>query len=121
MTKFLMSSLLLGVWALSSCSKDNAYTLSQNGQTCDTAMISYAQSIATIMNAQCNSCHSGSNPDGNLRTNSHQELSAINRDRLVGAIEHASGYKPMPDGAPKMSDCDINKIKAWIHQGKLNN
>jgi hypothetical protein len=41
--------------------------------------------------------------------------------KLVGAITHAAGFLPMPQSAPKLSDCNINKIKDWVNRGALNN
>jgi hypothetical protein len=41
--------------------------------------------------------------------------------RLFGAINHSPGYAPMPDGQPKMDQCDINKVKTWIDAGAPNN
>ncbi|MFN2440044.1 MAG: hypothetical protein ABR503_12650, partial [Chitinophagaceae bacterium] len=45
----------------------------------------------------------------------------VNNGKLFGAINHAPGFSPMPQGANKMSQCDINKVKAWVDAGAPNN
>jgi hypothetical protein len=39
---------------------------------------------------------------------------------LMGVINHAAGYSPMPKNSPKMDDCTISKIQAWINNGSPN-
>lgn len=120
--KKILGITLIAVAALSSCSKDNEYDLAATGNnTCDTNAVSYANTIVPIMNANCNVCHAGSNPSGGILTNTYQGLNAFSSATLLGSIRHESGFSPMPNNAPKLSDCDINKITAWINQGKLNN
>jgi hypothetical protein len=41
--------------------------------------------------------------------------------KLLGSINHSSGYKPMPQDAPKMSSCQAGIVKKWIDSGLLNN
>jgi hypothetical protein len=39
----------------------------------------------------------------------------------VGAITHAPGFTPMPQGGAKLPACEIAKIKAWVDAGSPNN
>jgi len=39
---------------------------------------------------------------------------------VLGDITQQSGFTPMPYGKPKISNCAINKITAWINQGFAN-
>lgn len=42
--------------------------------------------------------------------------------RLYGAMAHDSAnYAPMPLGKPKVTDCELAKVKAWINQGAKDN
>ncbi|RQO31898.1 hypothetical protein DBR32_03580 [Taibaiella sp. KBW10] len=108
--------------AFASCSKDNEYDLANNNNViCDTTAVSYANTVAAIMSANCNVCHSGANPSAGIATNTYQGLNAFYSVTLLGSIRHEANYSPMPNNAPKLSDCDINKVTAWINQGKLNN
>jgi hypothetical protein len=36
-------------------------------------------------------------------------------------VTHAPGFVGMPYGLPKLPDCEVNTIVAWVHQGALNN
>ena len=38
---------------------------------------------------------------------------------MVGALNHEPGFTPMPNppGSPKIAQCDIDKIEAWIADG----
>ena len=43
---------------------------------------------------------------------------------LVGAVKYdklTTGFSAMPQGAPKLSDCDISLIQKWVREGALNN
>jgi hypothetical protein len=40
---------------------------------------------------------------------------------LMGTITHAAGFPAMPQGGTKLSDCNINKIRAWINRGAEDN
>ena len=89
---------------------------------CDTTFVSYSAFVAPIMSTYCVGCHSGGTPSGNLSLNSHAAVQSLAfNGRLLGAISWANGYKPMPQGSNKLSECKINKIKAWINDGAQNN
>ena len=42
---------------------------------------------------------------------------AINTNRPWGAINRFDGYLPMPNGQPKLDECLIKRIGAWINAG----
>lgn len=77
--------------------------------------VSYAKDIAPIISGNCYDCHSnGSNTSGILLDNyDGLKFYALN-GFLYGTISHAAGYRPMPDGGGKLSDCNIATIKKWI-------
>lgn len=119
MTALMIFLLLVLVW---SCSKDKASDQTGNN-SCNTVNMSYANDIQPIIAGSCTgSCHNTNNPTGNRILTSYSGLvDAIDNGKLVGVISHSAGYPPMPQGGAKLSDCSINKIKAWIEQGALNN
>lgn len=89
---------------------------------CDTTFVSYSTFVAPVLKTYCVGCHSGGAPSGNISLNSHAAVQSLAfSGRLVGAISWANGYKPMPQGSNKLSECKINKIKAWINDGAQNN
>jgi mono/diheme cytochrome c family protein len=120
---FLIAVLLAG--GLSSCYYDKEELLYGNtGASCSAAAgtISYSQQVVPLLNSQCYSCHSGGSPSGNILMGTYNADKAIGLNgKLYGSINHSSGYKPMPEGAPRMTDCQIAIIKKWIDQGSPDN
>ncbi|HXA01944.1 MAG TPA: hypothetical protein VNW99_08150 [Cytophagaceae bacterium] len=91
---------------------------------CDTSKVSYAKNIVPIVSQNCYKCHDSGNArlfGGGHYLDSYDSLKAHIKCGLIDAIEHNAGVIPMPEGAPKLPDCDIAKIKAWVNQGALNN
>lgn len=99
------------------CKKDKVETSQSqnNNNACDTSNVNYTK-IATILNANsCTNCHSAS---ASIPLDTYDNVKSIALSgRLIGAVEHLSGYKPMPNSNQKISECDRNTIKAWINQG----
>ena len=91
---------------------------------CDTTNVSYSQTITNILtNYACLNCHGNPTSNGapfSLTTYANVKTQ-VDANRLFGAINHQTGFAPMPQGAPKMNQCDINKVKAWIDAGAPNN
>lgn len=110
------------------CTKQNEETLSTTTPTppatCKTDSMSYANDIVPIMEGYCYGCHGNGNTGGsggiNLQGYANLKPYADN-GKLVGNITHAPGYVGMPYGQPKMPDCEINQISAWVSQGTKNN
>lgn len=89
---------------------------------CDTQGVTYANFVSGLLANRCVGCHSGANPGGSIRLTTYNEVKAVAQGgRLVGAITHAQGYSPMPKGGAKLSDCNVDKISAWINGGMLQN
>lgn len=113
-TLFFASTLFLG-----GCYYDNEQDLYPGG-SCDTTGVTFNNSIAPIFSTYCNSCHSGSSPSAGISTDNYSSV-VENIDRIVGAVNHADGYMPMPQGGNKLSACELSKINAWINLGKPEN
>lgn len=84
---------------------------------CDTLMLTY-KDIQPIIEKNCYKCHSGNSPSElfNLETYS-QVKEKEDAGKLFGAINHLSGFKPMPKKSPKLEGCDLIKINSWINNG----
>ncbi len=114
---------LLYIWALvffisvlGSCSKASEDVLMP--QQCDTAGMKYSRDILPIITANCYSCHANGIVNGDVSLDGYANLKTqAGNGNLTGVITHANGYPPMPDNGGKLSDCEINKIKAWIAGG----
>jgi mono/diheme cytochrome c family protein len=114
------AAVLLLTVSLTSCYYDKEDVLYPS-TSCDTATVTYSQTINPIMVGNCNICHSKALANGGVVTDNWDSLSSVaRRGKLWPAVSH-TGPKPMPQGADKLSDCNLGKIKKWINEGSLNN
>lgn len=110
--------------SLSSCYYDKEDRLYGNtNNSCDSmAAVSYTQHVVPLLQQYCYSCHLGSSPSGGIEMGTYATDKAIALNgQLYGTISYASGFSPMPDGEPKLADCQINIIKRWVDDGAPNN
>lgn len=110
---------LVGVFAIilmSSCEDPDPVDM------CDTDSMTYTADIKQIFDATCAfaGCHDmdAASTIGSL-SNYDNAVAFVGFDRLLGAINHQETFKPMPypDGSAKMSQCNIDKITAWVNAG----
>ncbi|GAA4755509.1 hypothetical protein [Flavisolibacter ginsenosidimutans] len=89
----------------------------------DAASTKYSTTVANILTSYgCTGCHVAPVPSGNIDLSSYAGVKVVAGDgRLYGAITHAPGLQPMPQGAAKMNGCDIRRVKVWIDAGAPNN
>lgn len=90
---------------------------------CITTEMSYSNDIAPILQGNgCVGCHNNSLQSGGVNLEGYENVkSSAETGKLLGTINHDDGFKPMPQGMAKIENCQIEKIKAWIEQGTLNN
>lgn len=97
---------------------------------CDTVSVSYTNDIVPIMNSKCSysGCHAGANAAAGIPLETHAGVKAyleLDKARFLSSITwdgSVSNPRNMPQGAStKISDCNINTIKAWINSGYPNN
>ena len=119
--KTLFAITVLFLLTLSSCYNDKAELLATTTD-CDTTKVTFSLSISTIIRTNCEACHSGGTPSGNISLSNYAEISsAADNGSLMNTIRHESGWSAMPKGGNKLSDCDIRKLEIWINKGKPNN
>ncbi len=110
-------SLLLTV-SLSSCYYDNYEDLAAGGNACDTVSMTYSADIAPLLLNHCTGCHGGQAPAGNISLETYDQVKVqALKGSLLGTIEHAQGWSPMPKNEAKLDPCTISKVKAWINRG----
>jgi mono/diheme cytochrome c family protein len=88
---------------------------------CDSTNVTYAAVINPIIQSNCSGCHNANLASGGYNFSTHSGLAIpAQNGRLVGAVSHAPGYHPMPQGG-KLNNCQIAQIKRWVALGALNN
>jgi mono/diheme cytochrome c family protein len=113
---------------LSSCYYDNAAKLypPKSLGICDTSKVSFASTIAPIIDQNCNNCHgknvyqslgSGYNLDGYANIVPYASPDGL----LIQSITFDPKTSPMPKGGSKLPDCQIAQITKWINAGAPNN
>jgi hypothetical protein len=115
----LIASLLMCMLIIAGC----YYDIEPNPGTCDTSHVTYSASIAGIIQSNgclTPDCHGGNNPMSGIRLTDYNSVKAM-ETRLFGAINHSSGFVAMPQNAGKISQCEIDKVQAWINAGAPNN
>lgn len=89
---------------------------------CNTSNVTYSANVKPILSTHCNGCHGGSAPFGNIDYTTYNGVKkTVDNGTLLGSIQHDAAYRPMPEGANKLSSCNIALIKAWIDAGAPNN
>jgi hypothetical protein len=106
---------------LAGCSKESADKLAGT-TTCDTTAVSYSKQILPILQDNCYTCHSGSNPFSGIDLSNFGVLQThVHNGDLKSAVTHDGRVTPMPYGLPQLPSCEVNTIVAWVDQGALNN
>lgn len=107
---------------LTSCYYDVQEELHPGGRVCDTTNTTYSIKVRTILSNNCYSCHSQNTASGGIVLDNYSAVKAVaDNGRLAGSIDHLPGFAPMPQGQPKLSECDRFTIKKWIENGSANN
>jgi hypothetical protein len=102
------------------CTKDIQQLDLAKPTGCDSGSFSYSENIKPILEVNCSPCHSGGNSNYNYST---YEVVA---DRIrSGRFEERlllpqNNPMHMPEGG-SLSDCDLFKLRTWIHEGFKNN
>ena len=115
--------IILSMTFLTGCFYDKEELVYPTTNTCDTTAVKYSTDIVSILQNNCYSCHAGSAAlgGGNRLENYTNLVIYINNGRLLNSIMHSPGAIPMPEGNPKLSDCNIAKIRTWARNGAPNN
>ena len=121
MERRIIKILLICMVALSACYYDSEEALYPASE-CVTTNMSYQNNIVPILQRNCYVCHSAAANTANVTLEGHGSLMQfVNSGQLLGAINHASGFTPMPQNAPKLIACEIAKIEQWVADGAPNN
>lgn len=95
---------------------------SSDCSACDTSSYTYSGRINGIMQTWCVGCHSPTSSGGGFDLSNYTGVvNSIANNKLLGSINHQSGFFAMPQGAGKLSQCDIDAITKWVNAGYPNN
>jgi uncharacterized membrane protein len=99
------------------------YVCNANYGKCDTTTaVSFATFVKPIMENRCQGCHSGTIPSGNISLTTHAQIKAAAlKSSFMGSMRRVTGFSFMPKGGTSLTNCELNKIDAWIKRGALNN
>ncbi len=118
--------LIAFIASVTGCYYDNEEKLyPQVSSGCDLSNVTFSGSVVPILQASCLTCHSNSQASGSgggVKLQDYADVQAVAASgKLMGTINHATGYDPMPKGGGKLSDCEISQLQTWIDNGTLNN
>ena len=85
--------------------------------------VSFSQEIKPeLMDNYCNTsgCHDSQTAAGGIDLSNHEQI-ALNTHKSWFAMEHDTGYIPMPSPYIRIPDSLFQKFHCWIQQGKPNN
>ena len=90
----------------------------------DTTLVTYNKDIQPLLLNNCGSSNNGCHGSNSINLVSFDTYDHVfpyaNSGEILGAITHDPNSNPMPPfPTSKLSDCKINKVKAWINQGKV--
>ena len=122
--RILLACIIMGFTLLAGCyydSRDFVYPTLNNSCN-DTINVTYSAKIVPILNSYCTSCHSGSNPSGNIKLDAYASVKAlVDNGKLLGSIKQNGTAIAMPQGGGKLDDCKIAAFSKWIQAGAPNN
>ncbi|MCA8831575.1 hypothetical protein [Hymenobacter pini] len=116
---------LCGLLYTSACTYDNVEDLLGNAPpapTCDSTAVTFAGTVAPLLQQRCVSCHNNTLRSGNVSLESYAQVQQVAADgRLLGVVQHQPGYPAMPQNQPQLARCDIARLRQWVRAGMPNN
>jgi hypothetical protein len=95
---------------------------SSNCSGCDTTNFSFSGRVKPLIDSWCVGCHNSGSAGGGYDLSSYSGIVAsITTSRLLGSIQHQSGFSPMPKNTNALSPCDVSAIEKWVNSGYPNN
>lgn len=107
-----------------SCTKDKAMKeVNSNSCVTDITTVSYTNDIQPILNISCSvsGCHNAGNgaiPEYINYTNLKND---VDNGKINDRVFVQGDMPPSYTTAPTLSQCDLDKIQAWIDNGAPNN
>ena len=84
--------------------------------------VSYSQHVLPLISTNCLACHSEAEQQGGIILEGYSKIKVqADNGVLEGAINHLSGYEPMPKDADQLPACSLELINAWLNNGAPDN
>jgi len=107
---------------LNGCYYDVEEELYPDSFICNIDSVSYNIEVLPIIQFQCYQCHNAASNFGNVNLEGHSNINVYaDNGKLMGAINHESGFSPMPKNQSQLGVCDLETINKWILDGAPNN
>lgn len=119
----IVSSILILYLAAStsSCYYDVELELYPGSIECDLTNVTYSGTVEPLIISKCQSCHNNNTANGNINLEGFNNIQQqASNGNIIGAINHDSGFSPMPQGQPQLPQCQIDEIQKWIDNGTPN-
>lgn len=85
-------------------------------ENCDTSGITYPGTVYPIFEQYCISCHAPPVPEGGIDLTDFNKVAELAQNgRLLGALNHKSGFVAMPPSGTKLDSCLIHQITTWVN------
>lgn len=106
------------IWILQGAKNNSC---DENSGGCDVVNGSkYSTFIQPLIQSKCKGCHSGAAPQGGISLANYQEVKAVAlTGQLYNSVTKTTAW--MPKGGAQLNACSIDKIKAWVDGGALEN
>lgn len=89
--------------------------------SCDISHVTYVLSVGPLLQQNCARCHDSALASGGVDLSSYAKVRTLAATGLLlGVVNHDPGFAPMPQGAPKLSDCELAQLRQWVAGGILN-
>ena len=111
-----IAALALGLLLVAACSREE----DPEEFDCTGLTPTYTADIKPILDANCalSGCHDAITVEQGKNLSTYDGAKAASQnDDFLGAIQHKSGFSPMPRNAPKLSDELIKRIGCWVQNG----
>lgn len=104
------------------CTRENEEELFSDINCDTTGVISYANDIVPMIQAQCYGCHSGQAQAGaGIILDNYTAFTAYSHRVLEAISKQPNEPKFMPQGGSRLPDCFILKLHRWMERGLPDN
>jgi len=89
---------------------------------CDADSVSFSADIVPLVKDACYGCHNQYVHESGIELLTYDDLkTAALNGSLVGTVAGETGYVRMPFGSIPLPACHVEKIRAWVERGALEN